>query len=59
VEPNLVDRYAEAISELLDDRSRRRLMGKYGRDRVENVLAWRNSAEHYIGVYERLLGRSV
>ena len=58
VEPNMVDRYAEAIADLLDDRSRRILMGKYGRDRVENVLAWRISAEHYLGVYERLLGRA-
>jgi glycosyltransferase involved in cell wall biosynthesis len=56
VEPNVVDRYAEAIVELVDDPARRKLMGKYGRERVENVLAWRISAAHYVGVYRRLLG---
>jgi glycosyltransferase involved in cell wall biosynthesis len=56
VEPNLVDQYARAIAELVDDPARCQLMGKYGRERVENVLAWRISAEHYVGVYRQLLG---
>lgn len=56
VEPNLIDRYAEAIADLLDDPERRALMGKLGRERVEQVLAWPNSARNYLTVYRGLLG---
>jgi glycosyltransferase involved in cell wall biosynthesis len=56
VEPNDTVQYAEAIVELLDDPNRRADMGKAGRDRVEKVLAWPNSARHYLTVYRGLLG---
>ncbi len=29
-------------------------MGKVGRERVENVLAWKHQAPGYVGVYESL-----
>jgi hypothetical protein len=32
-------------------------MGKLGRARVEDELAWPNSARVYVGVYERLTAR--
>lgn len=58
VEPNDTVQYAEAIADLLDDPNRRADMGKEGRDRVEKVLAWPNSARNYLTVYRGLLGGS-
>ncbi len=54
VEPNDVVAYARAISELLDDAPRRRSMGQRGRQRVEDVLAWRHQAPRYVAAFERL-----
>lgn len=56
VEPNDTTKYAEAIAELIDDPERGQLMGKLGRERVEQVLAWPNSARNYLTVYRGLLG---
>jgi glycosyltransferase involved in cell wall biosynthesis len=49
--------YALAILELLDDPERRALMGRDGRERIENGLGWPVQAAQYIGAYDRLLGR--
>jgi glycosyltransferase involved in cell wall biosynthesis len=57
VEPNNVEKYARAIVELLDDEERRRWMGRFGRDRVERVLAWKHQQKAYLGIYDRLTGR--
>ena len=57
VEPNDVHEYAEAIVALLDDEPRRALMGKLGRDRVEQELAWAHQERAYLGVYELLRPR--
>jgi glycosyltransferase involved in cell wall biosynthesis len=54
VEPNVIEQYAAAIDELLDDPERRAQMGKFGRVRVENVLAWEISARAYVSVYDAL-----
>ena len=54
VRPNDVEEYAQAILQLLDDRERRESMGKVGRERVENALAWEHQAPKYVGVYESL-----
>jgi glycosyltransferase involved in cell wall biosynthesis len=43
------------IVELLDDPERRRLMGAYGRRRVENELEWRYEAPKLLAAYEALL----
>jgi glycosyltransferase involved in cell wall biosynthesis len=45
----------ERILELLDDPQRRRLMGAYGRRRVENELEWRYEAPKLLAAYEALL----
>ena len=55
VEPNDVDRYAEAIVALVDDAPRRAAMAARGRARVEEVLAWEHQAEAYVNVYDRLV----
>jgi glycosyltransferase involved in cell wall biosynthesis len=52
--PNDVREYAQAIVDLLDDDGKRADMGKLGRARVEDELAWPHSARAYVGVYERL-----
>ena len=58
VEGNDVSAYARAIAELLDDPDRRVEMGRVGRSRVENQLAWRHQSTAYLGVYHDLLRRS-
>ena len=46
---------AVKILELLDDPQRRRLMGAYGRRRIENELEWRYEAPKLLAAYEALL----
>jgi len=58
VEPNDVVKYARAIVDLLDDEVRRRRMGHLGRERVEQVLAWKHQRKAYIEVYDALTGHS-
>lgn len=53
-EPNLVEHYAGAILDLLEDETRRKNMGAAGRRRIEDLLAWRHQVPHYVGVYDRL-----
>jgi glycosyltransferase involved in cell wall biosynthesis len=57
-EPNDVPDYAAAIVKLMDDEPRRSLLGKLGRARVEQELAWSHQERAYLGVYRRLLGDS-
>ena len=59
VEPNDEERYAKAIIELVDNPTQRAEMGRYGRARVEDVLAWSHQARSYVGVYDRLVGPAV
>ena len=54
VEPNDVEKYAAAIVELMDDEPRRSRLGKLGRARVEQELAWSHQQRAYLGVYQRL-----
>ena len=55
VTPNDEREYAEAIVALLDDEPRRAMLGKTGRVRVEQELAWSHQARAYLGVYERMV----
>jgi glycosyltransferase involved in cell wall biosynthesis len=54
VEPNVIEAYADAILELLDDETQRKRMAVAGRRRVEEVLAWQHQAANYVGVYDDL-----
>jgi glycosyltransferase involved in cell wall biosynthesis len=56
VKPNDVHDFATAIVDLMDDEPRRSLLGKLGRARVEQELAWKYQERAYLGVYRRLLG---
>jgi glycosyltransferase involved in cell wall biosynthesis len=56
VEPNDVHKYAAAIVGLMDDEPRRAMLGKLGRARVEQELAWDRQARAYLGVYRRVTG---
>jgi glycosyltransferase involved in cell wall biosynthesis len=61
VQPNDEHAYAEAIVALMDDEPRRALLGKLGRVRVEQELAWEHQKGAYLGAYGRLVskGRAV
>jgi glycosyltransferase involved in cell wall biosynthesis len=55
VTPNDVREYAMAIVELMDDEPRRSLLGKLGRVRVEEDLAWSNQRIAYLDVYRDMV----
>jgi glycosyltransferase involved in cell wall biosynthesis len=48
--------YAKAIVDLVDNEAERLRMGKLGRARVEDELAWSHSERAYVGVYDKLTG---
>lgn len=48
---------AEAIDSLLDDPTRRERMGRLGRRRVEESLAWDHQARRYVALYHRLMAQ--
>jgi glycosyltransferase involved in cell wall biosynthesis len=54
VRPNDVHEYAAAIVELMDDEPKRNQLGKLGRVRVEQELAWSHQVRAYLDVYRRL-----
>jgi glycosyltransferase involved in cell wall biosynthesis len=56
VRPNDVRDYAEAIVQLMDDEPKRALLGKVGRTRVEQELAWSHQERAYVDVYQRVTG---
>jgi glycosyltransferase involved in cell wall biosynthesis len=58
VTPNDVREYAKAIVDLMDDEATRAQLGKLGRARVEDVLAWSYQERAYLGVFERVAGRA-
>lgn len=52
--PNDPCDFACKIVELMDDPQRRTLMGRYGRQRVEETLNWSQQAQNLLSVYVRL-----
>lgn len=58
VRPNDVREYAKAIADLIDDEAWRARLGKVGRARVEDQLAWSHQARAYLGVYDRMTGKA-
>ena len=57
-QPNEVLAFADEVDRLLDDETRRKEMGRIGRERIENELSWEHSAKAYVEVYDNLLGPS-
>ena len=45
---------ADAVLELVDNPERREELGRLGRERVENVLAWPHQAPNLLKIYEEL-----
>jgi glycosyltransferase involved in cell wall biosynthesis len=56
VKPNSVSEYAAAIVELVDDEAKRNKLGKLGRLRIEQELAWSYQERAYLSVYRAMLG---
>jgi glycosyltransferase involved in cell wall biosynthesis len=56
VTPNDVHDYAKAIGDLMDDEARRAQLGKIGRVRIEEELAWSYQRRAYLDIYRQLLG---
>ena len=52
--PNDIDDYVAAIVKLMDDKPTRSRMGKLGRARVEQELAWSHQRCAYLEVYRGL-----
>jgi glycosyltransferase involved in cell wall biosynthesis len=55
-QPNEVASFARAIVDLLDDAPARAEMGRLGRERVVEQLAWAHQEPAYVGVVDRLAG---
>jgi glycosyltransferase involved in cell wall biosynthesis len=55
VRPNDELAFAQTLAVLMDDPVRREAMGRFGRRRVEAVLAWKYSAPKLIQAYNQLL----
>ena len=53
--PNDVREYAKAIVDLMDDGAARARLGKFGRTRVEDELAWAHQVSFYLGVYKEMV----
>ena len=47
--------FGRLIGELLDDPRRRSEMGRIGRRRIEEAIAWERQQRTYVDVYRRLL----
>jgi glycosyltransferase involved in cell wall biosynthesis len=58
VQPNDERAYAQTIVALMDDEPKRARLGKLGRVRVEQELAWDHQERAYLGVYGRLVSGS-
>jgi glycosyltransferase involved in cell wall biosynthesis len=56
--PNDVHEYAKALVGLLDDEAARVQLGKLGRARVEDELAWSHQERAYLAVYQRLTAKN-
>jgi len=57
VEPNREEKFAEAISQLMDRPDLRKKMGEFGRQRVENELQWLKVSRNLVKAYECLFAR--
>jgi glycosyltransferase involved in cell wall biosynthesis len=58
VEPNDINKYAWAIVDIMDDTLGRAKLGRIGRARIEDKLAWSHQKGAYLDVYARVTGRA-
>jgi glycosyltransferase involved in cell wall biosynthesis len=56
-EPGDAEQFGQVIDELLDDPDRRAAMGRSGRLRIEDEVAWDHQQPRYLNVYRSLFGR--
>jgi len=56
--PNDIGSYARAIVDLIDDPHRRAEMGRLGRERVEQDLAWEHQRNAYLALFDELVDRA-
>lgn len=59
VKPNDEMVFAEALAQLMDDPVRRKVMGAFGRHRIETKLAWHYSVPNLLEAYRRVLPNAV
>ncbi len=57
VEDEDIEQFAREIRALLNDPPRREQMGRSGRRRIVEVLAWSRQIPGYVAVYDGLVGR--
>ncbi len=53
-----VEDFALKIVELLDDPERRKVMGRFGVQRVQNELAWKHTQKSLLASYERVFAKA-
>ena len=58
VRPNDVEEFAHAVVSLVDDPARRTEMGRHGRERIDQHLAWEHQQEGYLRVFDDLVGHA-
>jgi hypothetical protein len=58
VTPNDEHEFAAALARLMDDPATRKIMGAFGRHRIEAELAWRFSVSNLLDVYRKVLPKS-
>ncbi len=51
--------YAQSLVQLMDDPQRRKMMGSFGRQRIETELAWQYSVSNLLKAYHSLLPKTV
>jgi glycosyltransferase involved in cell wall biosynthesis len=54
VEPNSIGEFARTVVDLLDQPDVRSKMGRLGRERVVNELAWEHQESGYVQVFDEL-----
>lgn len=59
VPPNSEEAFAEAILKLMDDPELRIEMGRRGKKRIQEELAWEHTSKNLLAAYEWLLNRKV
>jgi glycosyltransferase involved in cell wall biosynthesis len=59
VEPNRIDSFASTLINLLEAEGLRADMGRRGRARVDQELAWSHQKGAYLSVFNRLVGRTL